>query len=257
MSEVNQSRIFVLCPYCGERLSADPSCPAAICPFCGGRFPVQRAGLVPEAKPPASMGDSRRGRSADAGHSGNYEEKPRRKKRGFLRFLLACVILFLAGRAVLPVLNVLLENERRKGETRSPSAAAVTAAPRPTVTPGPAVTARPASTPRPAATATPAPSPSAGLSGVTPEFREAMDSYEAFFDEYIAFMQGLGQEDDGLAFLLRYAEMLGRYEEAMEAMDAIDEDSLSTADELYYLEVLSRISEKLLAVSSDGQDHDG
>ncbi len=84
-----------------------------------------------------------------------------------------------------------------------------------------------------------------------------MDSYEAFFDEYLAFMQGLGQEDDGLAFLLRYAEMLGRYEEAMEAMDAIDEDSLSTADELYYLEVLSRISEKLLAVSSDGQDHDG
>lgn len=251
MSELNQNRVFVLCPYCGERLSADPSFPAAICPFCGNRFPVQRAGLVPEAQPPAPGTRSRSGRSAAAGRYGDDEEKPRRKKRGFLRFLLACVILFLVGRAVFPVLNVLLENAQRKGETRSPSAAAVTSAPRPTVTPRPAATTRPASTPRPAATPTPAPSPGVGLSGVTPEFREAMDSYEAFFDEYIAFMRGAGEEDNGLAFLLRYAEMLSRYEEAMEAMDAIDEESLSTADELYYLEVLSRISEKLLAASAD------
>lgn len=244
MRELQRTSGPVLCPACGARLPADPARPAAFCPACGSPVSPRRARLAPAAQPAFS------GRSG-AASGGYYEEKPRKKKRVFLRFMLTCAVLFLVGRTVLPILNVLLEDHRRAGAGRSPSAAAVTASPRPAAASRPAAAPSPNIAPLPTAATKPAETPRASLSGVTPEFREAMDSYEAFFDEYIAFMQGMGEEDDGLAFLLRYAEMLSRYEEAIEAMDAIDEDSLSAADELYYLEVLSRISAKLLAVSAD------
>ncbi|MBQ1918165.1 MAG: hypothetical protein II175_03280 [Schwartzia sp.] len=66
--------------------------------------------------------------------------------------------------------------------------------------------------------------------GVTPEFKAQMDEYEAFFDEYVEFMQ--------------------KYTKAMEALDAIDESTLSDADSLYFAQVMLRIDEKLLAAMS-------
>ena len=76
-----------------------------------------------------------------------------------------------------------------------------------------------------------------------------MDSYEAFFDEYLEFMERMDEEDGGFDILFRYADMLARYAEVMESLDAVGEEELSTADELYYLEVLNRINRKLLGAS--------
>ena len=56
---------------------------------------------------------------------------------------------------------------------------------------------------------------------------------------------------DGFGVLLRYAEMMERYAEVMDSLDDIDEEELSTADEIYYLEVLSRINRKLLESSAE------
>lgn len=84
---------------------------------------------------------------------------------------------------------------------------------------------------------------------VTPEFKEAMDSYEAFFDEYITFMEEFEDSDSSLELLADYAEYMTRYAEVMQKLDEIDTDSLSEADQLYCLEVQSRISEKLLTVN--------
>jgi len=85
--------------------------------------------------------------------------------------------------------------------------------------------------------------------GVTPEFKAAMDSYEAFFDEYVEFMKKYSNSDDQLSMMNDYLSYLERYSEVMEKLDAIDEDQLSDADMAYYIEVNARIEKKLLEVS--------
>ena len=94
------------------------------------------------------------------------------------------------------------------------------------------------------------------FSGVTPEFKEVMDSYEAFYDEYLAFMKTyLSGEGDIIGMLEDYYDMLARMEEWTEKIDAIDEATLSPADDAYYLYVTARILDKYLAfyTNSDGE----
>lgn len=85
-------------------------------------------------------------------------------------------------------------------------------------------------------------------SEISPEFKEAMESYEAFFDEYIAFMNEYADSNDTSAMLVDYLSYLEQFSETMEKLDAIDENELTTAEALYYSEVMSRISQKLLTV---------
>ena len=119
----------------------------------------------------------------------------------------------------------------------------------------PAATAKPTATPKPAATAAPTPKPvptpttapeTAAPTGVSPEFKATMDSYEAFFDEYIAFMKAMSDDPSNTTMLLKYAAMMTQYAETMEKLDAIDESKLSPADDAYYIEVMARIEVKLL-----------
>ena len=84
--------------------------------------------------------------------------------------------------------------------------------------------------------------------GVTPEFKAQMDEYEAFFDEYVEFMQKYSASDNPVALMSEYLEFMQKYTKAMEALDAIDESTLSDADSLYFAEVTLRIDEKLLSV---------
>lgn len=81
---------------------------------------------------------------------------------------------------------------------------------------------------------------------IRPEFKEAMDSYEAFFDEYIAFMQKYTTSDDTMGMLADYATYMTQYVEMMGKMEAVEDDDLSAAEAAYYLEVTTRISQKLL-----------
>ena len=87
--------------------------------------------------------------------------------------------------------------------------------------------------------------------GVTPEVKEAMDSYEAFFDKYIEFMQVYEESESTAELMLEYADYMAQYAEMTEKIEAIDEDSLSTADQMYYIEVMSRVSQKLLDASEE------
>ena len=86
--------------------------------------------------------------------------------------------------------------------------------------------------------------------GVTPEFKAQMDEYEAFFDEYVEFMQKYSESDNPVALMTEYLDFMQKYTKAMEALDAIDESTLSDADSLYYAQVMLRIDEKLLAAMS-------
>ena len=83
--------------------------------------------------------------------------------------------------------------------------------------------------------------------GVRPEFREAMESYEAFFDEYIAFMQKYQSSNDPISMMNDYASYMNRYADTMAKMNAIDESTLTSEETALYLETTSRISQKLLS----------
>lgn len=82
---------------------------------------------------------------------------------------------------------------------------------------------------------------------VTPEFKQTMDAYEAFYDDYLAFMNRYNSgEGDVMAMLNDYMTMMSDMEEWTKKIDAIDESKLSPADDAYYLLVTLRIEKKLM-----------
>ena len=82
---------------------------------------------------------------------------------------------------------------------------------------------------------------------VTPEFKATMDAYEAFYDEYIAFMNKYNSgEGDITSMMDDYMNMLDKMTEWTNKINAIDEKSLSPADDAYYLLVTMRVEKKLL-----------
>lgn len=84
---------------------------------------------------------------------------------------------------------------------------------------------------------------------LSPEFKKTMDSYEAFFDEYVAFMQDYSKNPSSLTLLAKYPSFLQKYTEAITALENIDESELTDAEALYYAEVTLRITQKLLTVA--------
>lgn len=88
------------------------------------------------------------------------------------------------------------------------------------------------------------------IDGMRPEFKEAMDSYEAFFDEYVAFMEKYAASDGSdLTLLTDYADYMSKYADMMADLEEWDSADMNTAETAYYIEVQSRISQKLLEVA--------
>lgn len=85
--------------------------------------------------------------------------------------------------------------------------------------------------------------------GIRPEFKEAMDSYEAFYTEYCDFMKEYSENPTDLTLLAKYADMLVKAEEMNEAFEAWDEDELSTEELKYYLDVNNRVMQMLVDVA--------
>lgn len=84
--------------------------------------------------------------------------------------------------------------------------------------------------------------------GVTPEFKKAMDSYEEFFDEYIDFMKRYSESDNPLDMMDEYSEYLSKYSETMQALNDMESKEVTEADSLYFIEVQTRILDKLSEV---------
>ena len=81
--------------------------------------------------------------------------------------------------------------------------------------------------------------------GIRPEFRDAMDSYEAFFDEYVTFMKEYMDSDDPLDMMVDYSDMMQQYTDTMTEFRNLDTSELSNEEMLYYTEVTVRILEKI------------
>ena len=86
---------------------------------------------------------------------------------------------------------------------------------------------------------------------VTPEFKEMMDSYEAFMNQYCDFMvkytnaTSSGDSATLLAMTADYASLVQQELDWASKIDGVDESTLSPADDAYYLEVQGRVLKKL------------
>ena len=67
-------------------------------------------------------------------------------------------------------------------------------------------------------------------------------------DEYIEFMQKYEKADSSSAALMLYDyyQLMERYSEFTEKLDAMDESDYTNAEWAYYLEVTNRVNQKLL-----------
>ena len=85
--------------------------------------------------------------------------------------------------------------------------------------------------------------------GLRPEFKGAMDTYEAFYDEYCEIMKKFAANPSNAALLAEYMDMVTKALEVDEAFKAWDEKDLSNEELKYYLEVNNRVMQKMIDVA--------
>lgn len=90
-------------------------------------------------------------------------------------------------------------------------------------------------------------STSVSSSDIRPEVKDALDSYEAYFDEYVEVMNVYANDPTNLSIMGKYMEFLGSYADMTKKMDDLEGD-LTDAELGYYLEVTGRITQKLATV---------
>lgn len=86
------------------------------------------------------------------------------------------------------------------------------------------------------------------VDGMRPEFKDAMDSYEAFYDEYCDILKKYTENPSDMKLLADYTDMLAKAAEMAEKFDAWENDDLNSAELKYYLDVNNRVTQKLLDV---------
>lgn len=125
--------------------------------------------------------------------------------------------------------------------------------PQPTETPAPEPTETPSAVPEETAAPEPSETPETekapAASGVRPEFRRTMEDYEAFYDQYIAFMEKYSKSDDPASMMMDYLSLMNKLAEWTKKMDEIDESELSSEELLLLNEVNMRVATKLNAAA--------
>ena len=85
---------------------------------------------------------------------------------------------------------------------------------------------------------------------IDPDFKAAMDSYEKFFDEYVAIMKKYKANPTDISILSDYAKYMGQYADMMQKFEKWENEDLNTAEAAYYVDVQARITQKLLEVAN-------
>lgn len=85
--------------------------------------------------------------------------------------------------------------------------------------------------------------------GISSDFKEAMDSYEDFVDEYVSFMKKY-KDSDGtdMSIISDYTDYVDKLADASEKFEKWDEDEMSDEELAYYEKVQERTAEKLASV---------
>lgn len=86
--------------------------------------------------------------------------------------------------------------------------------------------------PEPSAEPTTEPSAAAGL---RPEFKEAMDSYEAFYTEYCDLLKKYMSNPSDLSILSKYMSLMGKLSDMDEKFEAWESEDLNSEELKYYI----------------------
>lgn len=93
---------------------------------------------------------------------------------------------------------------------------------------------------------TEAPTEETTADGLRPEFKQAMDSYESFYNEYVDLLNQYKANPTDFSILTKYMSMLSKLEEIDTAFKAWDSSNMTSEELKYYLEVSTRIQKKLV-----------
>lgn len=88
------------------------------------------------------------------------------------------------------------------------------------------------------------------VDGMRPEFKAAMDAYETFYDEYCDFMAKYKANPTDSELITEYADMMEEIVDMDEKFKEWENDNLNSEELKYYIEVSSRITQKMLDVAS-------
>ena len=88
----------------------------------------------------------------------------------------------------------------------------------------------------------------ASAAEISVEFKATMDGYEVFFDEYVDIVKRYTENPMDTTLLSEYTDYLARYSETLNAMNVLNDGSLTAAELAYYLEVHGRIMKKLASI---------
>ena len=89
----------------------------------------------------------------------------------------------------------------------------------------------------------------ADASGLRSDFQEAMDNYESFMNDYVDFMKKYQANPTDLSLITDYATYINKYNELSQSFEKWDSSDMNDAETAYYLEVQTRVNNKLLEVS--------
>jgi len=84
--------------------------------------------------------------------------------------------------------------------------------------------------------------------GISSDFKAAMDSYEKFFDEYVAIMKKYANNPNDMSILADYTKYMGKYAQMMEDFEKWEDEDMNAAETAYYVQVQGRITKKLLEI---------
>ena len=73
--------------------------------------------------------------------------------------------------------------------------------------------------------------------GIRPEFKEALDSYEQFFNEYADLMEAYKNNPTDLQLLTKYADFMSKYSDYMQKLDELKTEDMSTEESAYFIDV--------------------
>ena len=87
------------------------------------------------------------------------------------------------------------------------------------------------------------------VDGMRPEFKEAMDSYEEFYEEYCEVLKQYMEDPTDLAVLTEYSDLMQQSIDVAEKFEEWDNGDLNTEELKYYVEVNGRVTQMLVEAS--------
>lgn len=80
------------------------------------------------------------------------------------------------------------------------------------------------------------------------DFKDAMDSYEKFMNEYVTFMKKYKENPSDLSLLSDYATYISKYADFVKDFEKWENEEMNDAETAYFIDVQARVSKKLLEV---------